>query len=340
MTKGESAAFPRGSPYQKKRILRRLSARKIASDILNSVNTNTGANPDTTAFIKAYNPAKGDRAATTPEVWKVIRPFVVGSVKPVTELRPNSVRPFLTALTHLATFAHRHGYDLKREVVLAPAMIQAFVTKLPKGSPDYEPYLWRLSKEWGLTEGTAVVNDGVARPVYLSPYSDDELQALLFAAQNQATEHRRATLLAIIFLGLGCGIVRDAARDVCASDLHQHDGGEWFVAAAGRCAKVREGFADLGLEVISLRPDGRLRGDRNPDEVVGAAAVWLRRRRGVPGLSADRLRANYICALLNEGTALVDVLAWTGLRSCEALDGYLPYLTPSLTGPYKERTVA
>lgn len=295
---------------------------------------------DTAAFVKAYNPAKGDRAATTAEVWKVIRPFVVGSVKPVTELRPNSVRPFLTALTHLATFAHRHGYDLKREVVLAPAMIQAFVAKLPKGSPDYEPYLWRLSKEWGLTPDATQVSDGVARPVYLTPYSDDEIQTLLFAAQNQSTEQRRATLLAIIFLGLGCGIVRDAARDVTASDLHQHDAGEWFVAAAGRCAKVRDGFVELGLEVVALRSEGRLRGKRNPDDVVSAAAVWLRRRRGVPGLSADRLRANYICALLLSKTALVDVLAWTGLRSCEALDGYLPYLTATSTCPLPERTVA
>jgi hypothetical protein len=308
--------------------------------MLSGMTTKVVPNPDTAAFVKAYNPAKGDRAATTAEMWKVIRPFVIGTVKPVTGLRPNSVRPFLTALTHLTTFAHRHGYDLKREVVLAPAMIQAFVAKLPKGSPDYEPFLWRLSKEWGLTANTAEVNDSVARPVYLTPYSDDEIEALLFAAQNQATDHRRATLLAIIFLGLACGIVRDGARDVSASDLHQHDDGEWYVAAAGRCAKVRDGFIELGLEVVGLRPEGRLRGERNPDDVVSAAAVWLRRRRGVPALSADRLRANYICTLLNEGTALVDVLAWAGLRGCEALDGYLPYLTPSSTCPLNERTVA
>lgn len=311
-----------------------------AADILRLVPKTSKADPNTQAFVKAYNPAKGDHAATTPEVWKAIRPFVTTTIEPLAHLRPNSVRPFLTALTHLATFAHHHAYNLKRDVVLAPAMIRAFVAKLPKGSPDYEPCLWRLSKEWELTDDGAEVKDSVARPAYLTPYNDDEIEALLFAAQNQATEQRKATLLAIIFLGLGCGIVRDAARDVCASDLHEHEDGEWFVAAPGRCAKVRDGFIELGLEVVALRPEGRLRGERNPDEVVGAAAVWLRRRRGVPGLSADRLRANYICALLNEKAALVDVLAWTGLRSCEALDGYIPYLAPTLTCPKEQRTVA
>jgi integrase len=288
-------------------------------------------------FVQRYNPALNNRGFVTSEQWSAVRPFVLKAIAPVAHLKATSLRPFLAALTRIAAFAHHNGQRLTVEVVLSPAMVRAFLVTTKKGERDFEPQLWRLSKAWGLTPLEATVRDGVRRPTYLTPYSRDEFESLLHAADNQATGYRRITLLAIIFLGAGAGVRRSTARDVTASDVHTHSDGEWFVCVGAYCAKVRPEFIELATELISLRPKGRLRGTADPTDVVAHATAWLRGRRGVPALSADRLRATYVCALLREGVGLVDLLNWLGLASAEALDGYLehaavPQLCDRLTG--------
>lgn len=43
-------------------------------------------------------------------------------------------------------------------------------------------------------------------------------------------------------------------------------------------------------------------------------------------LDADRLRATYIVALLDEGASLTELMAWTGLKGCDALEPYLRFV--------------
>jgi hypothetical protein len=142
---------------------------------------------------------------------------------------------------------------------------------------------------------------------------------------NQPTNHRRTTLLAIIFLGAGAVITRSSARDITAADLRTHSSREKFVWTGGYCAKVRPEFVELATELIALCPTGRLRGTADPSDVGSHATAWLTGRRGVPALSVDRLRATYLCAFLSVGVGLVDILNWSGLASAEALDGYVQH---------------
>jgi integrase len=257
--------------------------------------------------------------------WLELRPVVLEGVGPLAHLAKHSLRPFLQALTRLALFAQERGYEMSAQVLLSPTLIEAYLATVSKEAKDPAPHLWRLSDSWGLG-GAGGAHPGLARPDYRAPYSEDEMAALLLAAHNQSSAHRTATLLAIIFLGAGCGITREAAREVTARDLHQHDGA-WFVRTPKYCARVREKFLPLFNETTSLRPGGRLRGEMAHDYVTAAAARWLHQRRGVPALSVDRLRATYVCALLGEPVSVVDVLAWTGLQGAEALDGYLAHVT-------------
>jgi len=285
----------------------------------------TDPRPETVAFLDHYNPVKGPRSHVTTAQWVTLRPVVLEGIGPLSHLAKHSLRPFLQSLTRLALFAHEHGYELSAHVLLSPTLIEAYLTTVRDEAKDPAPYLWRLSDSWGLG-GAGGAHTGRVRPDYQGPYSQDEMAALVLAAHNQSSPHRTATLLAIIFLGAGCGITREAAREVTARDLHQHDD-VWFVRTPKYCARVREEFRPLFYEVTELRPSGLLRGEAAHGNVTVAAARWLHQRRGVPALSVDRLRATYVCALLGEPVSVVDVLAWSGLRGAESLDGYLAHVS-------------
>lgn len=270
-----------------------------------------------------YNPPKGPRSLVTTAQWLTLRPVVLGGIGPLSHLAKHFLRPFLQSQTRLALFAHEHGYEMSAQVLLSPTLIDAYLATVHDEAKDPAPYPWRLSDSWGLA-GAGDSHTGLARPDYRGPYSQDEA-ALVLAAHNQSSPHRTATLLAIIFLGAGCGITREAAREVTARDLHQHDD-VWFVRTPKYCARVREEFLPLFYEVTELRSIGLLRGEAAHGNVTVAAARWLSSRRGVPALSVDRLRATYVCALLGEPISVVDVLAWSGLRGAESLGGYLAHV--------------
>lgn len=281
-----------------------------------------------------YNPALGPRPLVTPAVWCLIGPTVLECVAPVWHLAPPTLRRFQVAMVRFTAWANGLGYSMSPHTLLTPVMVRAYLASVAKGAPDDEPQLWRLSKSWGLTPHDTNVRDGIARPDYREPYSDDELEMLLLASRNQATAHRRVTLLAVIALGAGCGIVRQAAHDAKASDLHLHGDSAYF-RASGYCAFVRPEFAELLSEVCAERPVGRLRGESAYEAGVTVAATeWLKRQHGVPRLAVDRLRATYVCALLSQGVAVIDVMTWCGLSGAESLDGYLAHVRrPALLCP-------
>ena len=228
-------------------------------------------------------------------------------------------------MVRLTKWAHALGYSLSPQTLLSPSMVQAYLSTVAIGAPDDEPLLWRLSKYWGLTPSDATVRDGVARPDYRAPYSNDELEMLLFASRNQCTEQRRVTLLAIIALGAGCGVTRQAARNARAGQLHLHGATEFF-RASNSCAYVRPELSAVLREVCNARPTTRLRGEMDEADITVAATQWLRAQAGVPRLTVDRLRATYVCALLSQGVAVLDVMTWCGLSGAESLDGYLAHV--------------
>lgn len=276
------------------------------------------------ALIENYLPAKGAHALVSPPQWKRVQVLVKEAVMPFASLHDVAVRSYLKAMLLLAMWADENGYALELDVVLTENLVWAFVKQQPFGAFDYEPHLWRLAAAHHTVSEAATTRSQIVRPRYLAPYSDDELAKLISFASDLSNQHRRDTLLAIIVLGAGCGISRHRLRAVTAKSIHQH-GGETFVSSFDFCAKVSADFVPLLHEVAAVRPEGPLvRALGN--NLTAHAAEWTKERRGVPVLSADRLRANYVVALLESGTSTLDVLRWTGLQKLEGLQGYLPYV--------------
>jgi len=295
-----------------------LGAKSYTLSLMKSPNT-----PASVPYPERYNPAKGRPAIVTPDEWKVIRPCVLDAIAPLNHLAPGSLTPFLRALVRLMMYINSRGQDLDVSFVLRADVLAAYAkaTKLTRNDLGR---LVRLSKEHGFTTSDAMPV-GTPRLSYTTPYSDDEIAALLRAAESLSTENRRLTATAVLLLGAGCGIVRQPASFVTADSIHFHDE-ELFVATEGRCAKVRSEFVELLLDLKSTRPTGNLRGGLSADRVAEKSREWLSSMPGVPTLFVDRLRATYICSQLTDGAGVIDLLAWCGLQSAEAFDGYLAHL--------------
>lgn len=280
--------------------------------------------------LESYNPALGRHALVSANEWKAIGTIVREAARPFTKLAGEQVRPYLRAMTKLAAFVHRLDGELAFDVVLAPTTIRAYLAQLPTGVPDEEALLWRLALEHRTISADEPVRRSMARRVFKPPYTDADIDALLFTAQTMSTALHRTNLLASVTLGAGCGLVRDGAREVTAADRHS-DG--VFVHSNGRCAKVRESFVQQLDDLVCLRSEGRLLGPRYKAGSTTYLHKLIDNRRGIPRLSVDRLRATYIMALLNGEANLAQVIAWSGLRDVGSLRGYVELTEPTSCCP-------
>ncbi len=268
--------------------------------------------------VESYNPAIGRHHLVSPAEWRVVAPVVREAVAPFKYLRGEQIRDYLRAMTKLAAFVLRLDGEMCVTAVLSPTAIRGFLRSQTVGARDEEPYLWRLARAHGTLPETAPVRHQVGRRDLHPPYYVEEVEALLLAGRSQPTELRQLNVLAIVVLGAGAGLVRESARDVCAFDVHRHADGV-FVRARGRCAKVLPEFEAELEELVRARPEGRLLGTAQARFITAQAHQWLDDRRGVPRLSVDRLRARYLIELMRSGHSLLEVLAFSGLKSPESL---------------------
>jgi len=254
------------------------------------------------------------------------------AVAPFNHLRGAQIRDYLRSMTKLTAFVRRLDGEMSVAAVLAPASIRGFLRSQPAGTRDEEPYLWRLARAHGTLPMEEPVHHQVGRRDLKAPYAPEEIEALLLAGHSQPTELRRLNVLAIVVLGTGVGLVRESSRDVCANDVHRHEDGV-FVRARGRCAKVLPGFEAELEELVRCRPKGRLFGTAQPKFITVQAHQWLDARRGVPRLSVDRLRASYLIELMRRGHTLVEVMAWSGLKTTDTLWRLTAHLSAPSTCP-------
>ncbi len=284
--------------------------------------TSNRSRPETLEVIANYRIRGDARDLTRRDEWHV-EELVRAAVGPMAYFQRNSIYPYLRGAMELVQWAHERGYELTLETVFSEDLVWAFLAQRPKGSLDHSAHLWRLVRAHGPVSPAANAAGRTPRQVYQSPYSPDEMAALLEFAQSLTNEYRRATLLTLVALGAGCGITRQRVRDVHASDVHLH--GDATFVKVEHCAKVLPAFAKLLAAACVRRPEGNLvpSGKTN---VTERCAGWTEGWRGVPVYSTDRLRATYIVALMDEGASLTELMAWTGLKGCDALEPYLRFV--------------
>ena len=274
-------------------------------------------------LIATYNGSHGKLGPCSTEQWGEIAPVFRTALAPLAAGPVKNVRLTATPFVRLCVFALGQGIDIELAILLQPALVEAFLATLSAGTPDARSALRKLAQAHGLPVGDTPL--GYVKRNPQDPYSDDEIDALLFCAETLSTLERRVSFRALVVLGAGAGLSRSDLRDVEASSFHRHDD-RMFVAAGGRCALLLERFVPIAAEICVARPEGWLLGNHNTKNITDRIVEWGKNKAGIPPLSPDRLRATYITAsldlLFSAKATFPEVLAWTGV----AVATLTPYL--------------
>jgi len=233
-------------------------------------------------------------------------------------------RPYLSAATTYATWALTQGLSLDDKVLLTDQAINMFCAQQGHRGKDLRSSLRRIAR----SNGTFTLSPGprYSKTSLKSPYSPEEIVALLDFADAHSSSHRSVSLKAVVLLGAGCGLSRADLRPITAKSFHHHDD-RLFVGVKSRCVFVLADYVELANEIVSARPEGQLLGRRGGKDVAANICEWTSNRSEVPRLSTDRLRATYVVALIESGITLLDLLNFTGIRKIDSLQSYLAFVT-------------
>lgn len=286
-------------------------------------------------IISSYNPLKSKFPLCSREEWEAVAPVVRAAVGRLDRLADRGMRPYLTAMTRLAVWAHREGLPLRVEVLLSHSMLEAHTATLEGSVGTFRSQLRRLAAANGVS--VEATGRGFDRPEYSQPYTLDEVRALLRFATSLSNENRRRQLTGFLLLGAGCGFSRRDLRGVCREDVHRHDE-VLYVRTANRCTPVLDVVADDFEAYLGWCGDGPFVGVKSGNNITDQMVRWVGDRAGLPKLSGDRLRAFFIVEHIRRGTPLLELLAFCGFTHAESLDAYLAFL-PAPMSPCGSREV-
>ena len=269
--------------------------------------------PVTTAQVIArYEGFRGHSAPATKEQWEKIAPVFALAMAPLASGSVSGFRKHCAHFVRLGVFCLEMGAPLELAVILRSDIVEAFVATQSTGEVDARSALRRLAGLHGLdTEDDEL---GYEHREPQDPYSPAEFEALLAHAAHLSTEHRRVTMGIILHMAAGAGVVRGDLSVATASDLHEHASGLFVVTPHG-CRYVLESSKDALLALAAKRPEGLLLSHGDPTNAVSRAAIWTKGRKGVPVLSADRLRATYLERLLAVELPVAEALSSIQLKN-------------------------
>jgi hypothetical protein len=260
----------------------------------------------------------------TPDQWIVAGPVVREWVANMGFDSMKQSRLYLSAATSYTSWALVQGLALDDDVLLTDQAINMFCAQQGHRAKNLRSSLRRIARANGtFTAGPSL---RYSKTPLKSPYSPEEVAALLAFADSHSSNHRSVSLKALITLGAGCGLSRADLRPITATSFHFHDNRR-FVDAKTRCALVLPNYVELANEVVLARPEGQLLGRRDGKDVTANICEWTSNRSDVPRLSTDRLRATYVVALIESGVSLLDLLAFTGVKKTDSLQSYLAFVT-------------
>lgn len=277
-----------------------------------------------TGLVASYNPLKSKFPLCTKDEWAAVGPTVREAVAHLHGLGNHGLRAYLTGMTRLAVWAHREGLPLDIDTLLSHQVIEAHTATLTGSAGTFRTQLRRLAAVNGITVETTGAAYG--KQSIATPYTTNEVRALLGFAQAMSNQNRRSQLTGFVLLGAACGFSRGDLRGVCKNDVHEHNG-VCHVRTQNRCTPILEEFRDDFEMYLHGCQDGPFVGVKPGANITDRMTEWVGERAGLPKLSGDRLRGFFVLEHLRRGTPVLELLAISGLVRAESIDQYLPYVT-------------
>nr|WP_271213952.1 hypothetical protein [Rhodococcus wratislaviensis]GLK41228.1 hypothetical protein GCM10017611_81040 [Rhodococcus wratislaviensis] len=234
------------------------------------------------------------------------------------------------------------GYDLDRETVLVPEVLERYrVTGMRELAPTSRSTeisrLRRLAREVTRRAPWPAPGAGGPRQGLSPPYTDEQVESYWEAALSQNGPFRVQAMTAVLALTVGVGARPGELFAVTAADVIEVDG---VVAvalgpeAAGRVVPVRAGWVDRLERVVAGAGTGPLvASHRAGADQAAALLASFEYPAGLPRLTVARLRSTWLTGVLSD-CGVAKIFAAAGIMSGKAFSDLLPYLAvPEVGSP-------
>lgn len=266
------------------------------------------------SVIDQYNPRGRKNTAQVAE-------FARSAVRKASPVSRTVAQNWLSIVAAFADWAAEQGHPLD-DRLWNPVHIERFVAvgmtdKASQVRASYRSALRRIGRRVAPTRFQAEP-PRLGRSGSAVPYSDDELAALLAAAEAQPTRHRRDSVMAFICLGAGAGLRPAEMRDLKGVDIVRV-GATVAVRLPDRTVPLLPELGRRLWKVAQRRGEGLLLGGRpGSKNVSNRVTASFKRGPGVPRLEWARLQATWRLTVL-QAAGLREILAAFGTRAPSSL---------------------
>lgn len=279
------------------------------------------------SVVRTYVPAGGRAARAWPQTDSIVRCITAAS----TSSTSNAAK-YLSHLADFAAWAHSEGISLTSRHLLDAETIERYIAIGMPGAREAtratrRSILRRIARR--CHPSPADPPPPIAYRRLRPPYAPAELDAYLSLAASQPTPNRRRSLLAILHLGLGCGLASRDLAWVTGTDVRS-------VADGGLLVTVSGGSRPRSVTALAAheRPLARLADAVGPRLLIGGQ---VRGRRNVtrgplcdvvggedlPRLETARLRSTWLLIHLRARTPLPALMQAAGLTTVRPLEDLL-----------------
>ncbi|WP_072814599.1 hypothetical protein [Rhodococcus zopfii] len=285
--------------------------------------------------IRGFEPRSVDPASwTAVAVW--VRETVTLSQPSLHSQAANSMK----VLTRFAVWALEVGYDLDREVVLTPEVLERYrVTGMRELAPTSRSTeisrLRTLARSVTRRAPWPAADERAARQGLSAPYTDGQIDAYWGAAAAQNGPFRVQALRAVLALTVGAGARARELFAVTGEDVVDVDGVTAVRLGADgsvRVVPVRARWVERlqtvtgGAGTVPLIASRRVGRDR-ASALVGSFEYPA----GMTPLKVARLRSTWLTGVLTD-CGVAEIFAAAGISSGKALSDLVPYLPAAEVG--------
>lgn len=282
--------------------------------------------------LDAYQPAV-TRISTAQ--WARIRALVVASVEGAQYPSIHSAHFALRVVSAFVAWAEGEGVELHTERLFQPDRVERYIgLRRADATRRTRANERAVLRRVGRTATTAAPWPVEPQPfqshVHLkAPYTAEEVHAFWMAVDQQATDHRRRVLRAMLLLGLGAGLKPREMLECTATQVKSERlSGLTAVFLSDRAVPVLDTYAENLRSLCREHPEGPLVGhwNRNRRDPFSGLRRGIEIPRHLPTLTAPRLRTTWMATVLQHDLRISEFMVITGTVSSKSLECIAPYV--------------
>ena len=287
------------------------------------------------ARIRCFEPRSVD-----PAVWSVVAAWVRETVELSGPRLHSQAANALKALSRFAVWAIDVGYDLDRETVLTPEVLERYrVTGMRELAPTSRlteiSRLRRVARAVTRRAPWPAPGEQGARQGLSAPYTHEQVEAYWAAGEAQNGPFRVQAMTAVLVLTVGVGARSGELFAVTRADVVEV-GGVVAVAlgsvSARRVVSVRAGWVERLKGVLAGAGTGPLvASHRAGRDQAAALLASFEYPAGLPRLTVAPLRSTWLTGVLSD-CGVAEIFAAAGIVSGKAFSDLVPYLAAPEVG--------